>query len=534
MHHHSRVARVACCTRAIAVLFLWVLLAVSPCRCDRRRGGPPHILLIVADDLGWNDVGWRDRQMFSPVLDNLARDGVILNQTYMQSSCSPSRAALLTGLYPFRLGLQHSVIQAGKAEYLTDAVATLPQHLQQLGYSTHLVGKWHLGFCDWKYTPTYRGFDSFYGFYNAVEGYYSHIGKRDGYDFRDNEKVDWSAKGTYSTNLFAARAQEIIRNHNSSKPLFLFLSFQAVHAPFEVPQHYIDSHCSHVPKKDRRLLCGVLAAMDEAVGNVTRTLHQAGLADDTVVVFTTDNGGPVKKGSSNWPLRGSKTTLWEGGSRAVSFVHSRSPDLVPARGSTFNGLMHVVDWFPTLLAIAQDKGESTILPKNIDGINMWRDIRRASRIGSREEIVYNIDDVKNNAAIRVGRWKLIEGNPGKPHGWYNPPEGVRPATQPPNKQPSLQLFDLQLDPYETRNLAPSKVSLVRQLQRKLAVYRQDLVPAVSLKNAPVIRSSYPAYHNHTWAPGFCADRAAESRKRTTTTTTTTTTEVPTTTEYCPI
>ncbi|KAK7107536.1 arylsulfatase B-like [Littorina saxatilis] len=482
-------------------LVLLLVATVSYCACRRSRSRHPHIIFIVADDLGWSDVGWRDPEMHTPALDRLAKEGIILNQAYMQSSCSPSRGALMTGKYPFRLGLQHSVISAGKKEYLTDKETILPQYLRTLGYATHIVGKWHLGFCDWKYTPTYRGFDTFYGFYNAAQGYFNHTGKKNGYDFRDNEKVDWSAKGTYSTHLFATRAQRIVRDHDPDKPLFLYLPFQAVHGPFEVPQEYIDNYCSHVQDKARRVHCGMVAALDEAVGNVSQSLQDFGLADNAIVIFTTDNGGPTKKGSSNWPLRGSKTTLWEGGTRAISFVQSKSRRLLPKQGVTFNGLMHVVDWLPTLLTAAGY--DSNDIPANIDGINMWKQLRRVRGRSPRREMVYNIDEVKDNAAIRIGRWKLIQGKAGKPNGWYNPPTGVRSRKVPRGKAPTLQLFDLKRDPNETRNLIKRKPKIVQRLLRKLEKYKRELV--LSEPRSRMLKMSDPKLFNNTWSPGFCSE-----------------------------
>ncbi|XP_070188633.1 arylsulfatase B-like [Littorina saxatilis] len=460
---------------------LLIVSTFSSGRCQTSaHGRRPHIILIVADDLGWSDVGWRDPEMHTPALDRLAMDGVILNQTYMQAECSPSRAAMLTGKYPFRLGLQHNVIIAGKENYLPASETLLPEHLQRLGYATHIVGKWHLGFCDWKYTPTYRGFDTFYGFYNAAEDYYTHRAKKDGYDFRDNEKVDWSANGTYSTHLFATRAQRIVRDHDPDKPLFLYLSFQAVHAPTQVPQEYIDKYCPNVTDSKRQTFCGMVAAMDEAVGNFTQTLKDSGLGDNAIVIFTTDNGGPVSIGSSNAPLAGTKTTLWEGGTRAVSFLYSQNQTLLPKRNTTFNGIMHVTDWFPTMLSMAGN--DDLNITSGIDGMDMWADIQQVRRKSPRKEFVYNIDDVDGVAAIRVRKWKLMKK--------------INKKT----KNMKTMLYNLEKDPTETENLASSKAKVVQRLEKKLLRYRRGMVPHQS---APPIAKADPINNNNTWSPGFC-------------------------------
>ncbi|KAL5008803.1 hypothetical protein ScPMuIL_014384 [Solemya velum] len=151
-------------------------LVISLCLLSgHSTASRPHILFIVADDLGWNDVSWHNPQMITPNLEKLAKNGVILNSSYVQPVCSPSRNCFMSGYYPFHTGLQHAVIHNWQANYLPGNLTTLPQKMKDLGYSTHMIGKWHLGFCDWKYTPTFRGFDSFLGFYSGAEDYYTHM-----------------------------------------------------------------------------------------------------------------------------------------------------------------------------------------------------------------------------------------------------------------------------------------------------------------------------------------------------------------------
>lgn len=387
----------------------------SPSASNATR---PHIVMIVADDLGWNDVGWRDDHMHSPTLDKLAKEGVILNQHYVQPVCSPSRAAFMSGYYPYHLGMQHESLRATQKAYLPANITTLPQHLKDLGYITHMAGKWHLGFCNWRYTPTYRGFDSFVGYYNAIEHYFTHLGHRHGYDFRENEDVFYAAKGVYSAFVFTQYIEQVIKQHDDSKPLFVYLPYQSVHGPLEVPQDYIDKYCSHIQNDTRRTRCGMVAALDEGVANITRALQTRGLYNDTLILFTTDNGGPVPEGSNNWPLRGSKTTLWEGGTRAVSFLHS--PKLLSkVSGTTYEGIIHAVDWLPTLLEAAGGSAP----PEAIDGVSQWQSVLQAKVPSARTEFVYNFDEMKKNAGLRQGNFKLLQGPPGEPSGWYPPPSG---------------------------------------------------------------------------------------------------------------
>ncbi|XP_025085303.1 arylsulfatase B-like [Pomacea canaliculata] len=192
----------------------------------------------------------------------------------------------MSGYFPFRLGMQHSVIHARQRSFLPHNVTTLPQALKNNGYATHAIGKWHLGYCNWKYTPTYRGFDSFYGYYNSDEDYYIHVNEN-GLDFRFNEELNLKDTGVYSTLAYSRRAQDILDTHSLSQPLFLYLGFQAVHFPLQVPKIYEDKFCSHIRNTTRRTFCGMLAAMDEAIGNLTKLLEARGYMDNLLLVFTT-------------------------------------------------------------------------------------------------------------------------------------------------------------------------------------------------------------------------------------------------------
>ncbi|CAN7940987.1 unnamed protein product, partial [Ixodes hexagonus] len=192
---------------------------------------PPNIIFILADDLGWADVSFRgDPQIPTPNLDVLASQGIILNNYYVQHLCAPSRGALMSGLYPIHTGLQHLVQVPAEPWGLSPNFTILPEYLRDLGYVNHIIGKWHLGYYKESYTPTRRGFDSFYGYYNGGEDYYNHeILYVIGLDFWADTTPVRSERGHYSTNLFTSKAVSLIRKHDKSKPLFLYLSHQAVH-----------------------------------------------------------------------------------------------------------------------------------------------------------------------------------------------------------------------------------------------------------------------------------------------------------------
>ncbi|CAH3194701.1 unnamed protein product [Porites evermanni] len=281
-----------------------------------------------------------------------------------------------------------------------------------------MVGKWHLGFFEWSYTPTYRGFESFYGFYTGSEDHFEHesLGIL---DLRDDTLPVRDMNGTFSANLFTKQAVQVIKEHSSSRPLFLYLPFQNVHDPVQAPQKYIDKY-SFIENKTRRTYAAMLDIVDEAIGNVTRSLEKAGLWDNTLFIFTTDNGGRPESGGYNWPLRGQKDTLWEGGVRGVAFVHG---PMLKKTGVKSKELLHSTDWYPTLINLAGKKEGG-----RVDGFDVWETIS-AGKPSPRTEILLNIDlapkkkryrGYYEGAAIRVADMKLLVSCPNT--SWFKPPE----------------------------------------------------------------------------------------------------------------
>ncbi|KAK8730859.1 hypothetical protein OTU49_007659, partial [Cherax quadricarinatus] len=363
---------------------------------------------------------------------------------YVQPICSPTRSALLSGRYPFTIGRQHSVLSPGEPKGLDLQLKLLPQALKESGYHTHAVGKWHLGFCSWDYTPTLRGFDTFYGYYTGSEDYFTHQRSRDldskmdscnnvnycydlnnstagkttgtrkqeWLDLRNNTTPDSSQDGVYSTYMFASYVEELLRSRSAEEPMFLYLPLQSVHAPLQVPDNYTTPYL-YITDTNRRTYLGMVSAMDEAVGRVVAALKTTGHYDNSVIIFTSDNGGSEKHGGNNWPLRGHKATMWEGGTRGAAFLHS---PLLPNPGTISHQLVHVTDWYKTLVGVA---GGDT--PTQTDGVDQW-----ASFIGSepppRTHMVYNIDNTTDfQAGVRKGKYKLLVGPTGKGD-WTPPPE----------------------------------------------------------------------------------------------------------------
>ncbi|XP_078000253.1 arylsulfatase B-like [Glandiceps talaboti] len=497
--------------------FLALLAGLVGLQAQTRR--PANIVMILADDLGWNDIGYHNPVMQTPYLNNLAEEGVKLHSYYMPSICTPSRSVFLTGRYEIRYGLQHGVLGHYQRRCLSMEEGTIAQHLQQRGYSTHLVGKWHLGFYKDGCLPRQRGFDSFFGFYLGAEDYFHHdstMQGHHGYDFRRNEDdVSSQYLDQYSTHLFAEEAQEIIKNHDPNKPLFLFLSFQAVHMPLQVPEKYAAIY-DHVygDNKDWRTYGGMVTCMDEAVGNVTRTLKQSPLWDNTVLIFSTDNGADSKFIGSNFPLRGSKATLFEGGVRGVGFVNS--PLLSPeVRGTTNRQLLHMSDWFPTFLHLS---GGEASLDKPIDGFNQWETISQGKQ-SPRQEILHTIDtlalrpvdrgreiysknphfDVFTLAALRLGDWKLLTGPSGNDSWIPSPSSPYKPFHPKKTYGKVVRLYNIAKDPYERKDVSEENPEIVMELLRRLGEYNKDVVKPNYPGVIDVIYGN-PDRHDGLWAP----------------------------------
>ncbi|KAF5269793.1 hypothetical protein FQA39_LY08574 [Lamprigera yunnana] len=407
---------------------MWLVLLFPILTLGFGVNTKPHIIVILADDLGWNDVGFHgSNEIPTPNIDALAYNGVILNSHYVQALCTPSRAAFLTGKYPIHTGMQHSVLLEPEPRGLSIEEKLLPQHLRENGYSTHAVGKWHLGFFEKQYTPTYRGFDTHYGYYQGVKDYYTHMvhatmTKEVGYDIRRNLEIDWEAQGKYSTDLFTEEAINVISQHNTTKPMFLYLSHLAVHSgnadnPLQAPDEEIAKFL-HIDDPERRIYAAMTSILDKSVGKVMMALRKKQMLENSVVLFMADNGAQTvgryhANHGSNYPLKGLKNSPWEGGTRGVAAIWSpfiKKPQRIS------NRLMHITDWLPTFYSIA---GLNVSDLKNIDGFDMWNSISEDAE-STRTEMVYNIDEIENYAAVRRGEWKYVHGTTaiGELDSWY--------------------------------------------------------------------------------------------------------------------
>ena len=289
----------------------------------------PNILYVLADDLGHGDVSWNNPNMVTPNLEKYGRRGVILDQFYTQPKCSPSRAALLTGLYPYKTSMQRGSIGSFRPTGLPSVLPTLPQLLREEGYSTHLVGKWHLGYCSIDYTPLRRGFDSFFGCLSQQSDHYTrlhqlnpHIGS--GYDLWRGGNVSHDGAGEYSTFLWEQEAVRLLSSLNSSSPWYLQLSLTAAHTPYQVPRRFAELYTergrqySEEEYQQDVVRRGMVTAIDQSVGRLMTALRRSVHYDNTLVIITSDNGSGHYSGNS--PLRGKKGFLFEGGVRVPAIV----------------------------------------------------------------------------------------------------------------------------------------------------------------------------------------------------------------------
>ena len=357
-----------------------------------------------------------EQSIESPYIDHFAASGLILNRHYSAWLCTPTRASIMTGRYPISLGIQHDVFHPWTAECLDTSQHLLPEIVQSNGYATHIVGKWHLGYARWDCLPCRRGFDSFLGLTQGSMGYVSHVhsGYPDLMECSDSVEGGLQFKtlgelgGLYSMDIFEERAKEVVENHSQDKPLFLYLAVQAPHSPFYAPLRYIDGDCVG----DRCVMQGMVRAIEGLMLGVINKMKSKGMWEETIMIFHSDNGAPDTAFNSNFPPRGYKQYLWEGGLRNPAFIYSASEELMPNRGAS-NSLIHVSDWFDTIISISGGwdnwDAEGKVRPDDLDSIDQSRHLLYGEE-GLRTNIMLHIDPVTHVAAYIKEDYKLLIGN----------------------------------------------------------------------------------------------------------------------------
>ncbi len=434
--------------RLLTALFLFSLTVAGIRAADPPAR--PNVIFILADDLGWADIGYHGSEIKTPHLDRLAAAGAQLDQHYAYPTCSPTRVALLSGRFPSRFGV---FTPLGSTTKMMGSDSRLPQELRRLGYRTHLSGKWHIG-----ETPEHRplgyGFDTTYGYLRGQIDPYTHR-------YKTGDHVTWHRNDEFVeeeghvTDLITKEAIRVVRE-SGDEPFFLYVAHHSPHYPLNEPPKWIAPYADTITNASRRHFAAAVTHLDDAVGQLMAALEESGKAGNTLVIFSSDNGGQQNWISSenqydgryaandtlgnNLPLRGWKAALYEGGIRVPAFVHW--PGVIEP-GGIVKSPTHTCDWAATLIGLAGGKVDESW---NLDGIDIAPLFTGADSDASPRTLYW-----RTNAgiAIREGDWKLITALKGE----------------------KAELFHLADDPNETTDLAAELPERVREMREKLAAIR---------------------------------------------------------------
>jgi arylsulfatase A-like enzyme len=435
--------------------FLFGVAAHSALSAER-----PHIVYVTVDDLGWKDIGYHGSTIQTPTLDRLAASGARLEQFYVQPFSSQTRAAAMTGRYPMRYGMQTMQIQWFSRFGVPADERLLPKALKDAGYSTALIGKWHLGHASKEQWPQHRGFDYFYGQLTGEIDYFKKTTHGGALDWRRNDKP--LRETEYATTLLGRDAVRLIGRHDPRTPLFLWLSFSAPQAPLQAPANELVQRYQDLQDPQTRIYRAMVSAVDAAVEQVMGALDKHGMLRDTLLVFHATSGGAVghkhaigdgevtHPGADSGPYRDGRGSLYEGGLRAVAFAvwAEKIPAGVVAEP------MHAVDLYPTLLRLAGAKLEQ---PKPLDGMDQWTTISEG-KSSARKEVLLNVEDFRGG--IRIGDWKLI-----------------RIATLPGR----TELYNLRADPSEEDNQVERDPERTQSMLKRLTDYAWEMAPSLYLQ-----------------------------------------------------
>ena len=410
-----------------------------------RRKSRPNVVLIVSDDQGYADIGCYDHpeDINTPNIDRLARQGVRLTNGYASAPvCAPTRAGLMTDRYQQRFGF-YTAGDSRAGMPVTEI--TIAQLLKQAGYVTGVVGKWHLGY-ESPYQPLKRGFDEFYGFLGHGGHDYFDLKVKDSVTaiYRNDKPVNETG---YLTQNFTREAVSFIQRHHQ-KPFFLYLPYSAVHAPLQAPEEYLKRFNTGDEKRDTYL--AMLACMDDGIGKVLEAIQRTGVADNTLIIFLSDNGGAVARSANNGALRAGKHSVYEGGIRVPFMV--RWPSQLPA-GTVCSEPVICQDAFTTILAAAGVKPPSDRI---IDGKNVLPVLRGETTRPLHESLFWAWvkPNMKEKWAIRRGKWKLL------------------------SDKGEIELYDLEADISETKNLAGQNPELVKKLTKIFKDWRAKMAPQI--------------------------------------------------------
>jgi len=410
-------------------LFLAAFTLLTTClaAAEPRK---PNVLVFLSDDVGWGEYGFQGAtDIPTPNIDSIAKNGIRFTQGYVSGPyCSPTRAGLMTGRYQTRFGHEFNSA-ANAANGLSLKETTMASRFKELGYATCAVGKWHLGSAA-QFHPTARGFDEFFGTL-ANSAFFKpnqFIDSRLSPDVRKMDGPDF-----YTTDAYAGRAVDWLER-SKDRPWFLYVPFNAQHAPLQAPPKYL-ARFGHIADEKRRIFSAMMSAMDDAVGQVLAKVRELGQEENTLIWFLADNGGPTDSTTSrNGPLRGFKSTTWEGGVRVPFCVQWKGR--LPA-GATYEWPIIQLDILPTSLAAVG----ATVDPSwKLDGVNLLPFLRGENKARPHQTLYWRFGE---QMAIHHGDFKLVKGNRGGP---------------------VPELYDLAADIGESKNLAATQPEKAAELK----------------------------------------------------------------------
>jgi arylsulfatase B len=449
------------------LLLITVCLLVSPV----WGKNPPNIVIILTDDMGWNDVGYHGAEFPTPNIDRIAREGVDLERYYVTPICTPTRAGLMTGRYPLRYGLQRVTVKTWGTRAIPDDEILIPAALEGAGYETRaMAGKWHLGWQRRSNHPLSKGFTSYLGHSGGGIGFFSHS-TQGLHDWHKNWELNYEPG--YSTELIGEEAVRVIEEaEGSRKPFFLYVAFNAIHTPNDyLPHHY--EQFAHISDTLRREKAAMMTSLDEQVGAILDALDRTGATDDTFLLFSSDNGGSLPNGSSSDPLRDGKWSVYEGGIRVVASV--RWPNGGLKGGRKLAEPISYIDMHPTLLGIAG----ADRLGKPFDGEDVLDVLRgerqrddfefhsyfQGQRIPQNEEDPDREIPFERNA-VNTREWKVVRLGP-----------SLRMVDDP-RKDAFIELYRIREDPLEKNDVEASHPEVVDDLLRRMKQFRETQKPVL--------------------------------------------------------
>ena len=438
--------------RILLLVLLWLGVPSPQVIAEER----PNIVVILADDLGWRDVGYHGSEIKTPTLDKMAAEGAVFDRFYVHSVCSPTRASLLTGRSPSRFGIYAVLGDTGGPPPGTATIASL---LKQQGYETAMAGKWHLGAVP-EARPLKFGFDSSYGYLRGQIDPYTHLYKDGQRSWHRNDQP--ADEAGHATDLITREAIRVIDGHKQ-KPLFLYVAYSVPHYPLDEPEQWVKPFRDSIQNESRRLYAAAVAHMDYSIGRILTALRQNKMQENTVVLFLSDNGGQQKWGSpaseyhgkfkandvlgNNLPLRDWKTKPYDGALRVPAVLYW--PGRVVHR--TIQETINVADVLPTLVHLG---GAKTSNDLKLDGIDFWPAIQ-GNKLPM-DRLMYWRSPLY--IVLKKGDWKLIH------FGKVVPKADLQRGGK--------ELYNLSLDPYEEKNVArehPGKVDeLKMEMERQMS------------------------------------------------------------------